>query len=60
MSNDATGFRLYDLSILKIPRSHLEYEIDFKKFWSSQNDFENFGNPNSISKLISNYRSAGH
>ena len=60
MSNDALGFRLYDLSILKIPRSHLEYEVDLKKMSKPQNDFENFCNPNSISKLISNYRSAGH
>ena len=60
MSNDATGFRFYDLSILKIPRLHFEYEIDFKKFLYSQNDFENFRNPNLISKLISNYRSVGH
>jgi hypothetical protein len=40
--NDAIGFWLYDLAILKISESHLYYEIDFK----------NFCNPKTILKIL--------
>ena len=40
--NDAAGFWLYDLAILKISESHLYYEMDFK----------NFRNPKMILKIL--------